>query len=112
MEKKELNLELQKEINSHLNEIVNTMFSNEDYDLTLTNLIRCVKFLTDDISDMVDKMDGDKTGKKDNVRFYNEINERCYSINTLCDTITEKLKADDFTVLYNLIYNQKQIMKA
>lgn len=106
MEKKEF--ELQSEINKQLNSLLNSEFSKADYDLTLINLIRCVKFLTDGISERVDSIDSDKDGKN-KVRFLTDINERCYSIGTLCNTIEQKLNIVDFEVLYGLIHNQKQI---
>lgn len=106
MENKEL--ELKSEINKQLTTLLNSEFSKADYDLTLINLIRCVKFLTDGISERVDLIDGDKTGRNKE-RFLTDINERCYSINTLCETIEQKLNIVDFEVLHGLIYNQKQI---
>jgi|GEM_PF-6395424 len=106
MEKKEL--ELQNEINTQLNSLLNSEFSNADYDLTLINLIRCVKLLTEGISEKADLIDLDKAGKNKE-HFLKDINERCYIIGTLCETIEKKLKIEDFEVLYGLIHNQKQI---
>lgn len=106
MEKKKL--ELQSEVSKDLNNLLNSVFSNEDYELKLINLIRSVKFVTDGISEKVDLINSGKTGKNKE-RLLNDINEKCFSIGTLCDTIEEKLNSSDFIALYNLIYNQKQI---
>jgi hypothetical protein len=101
-------LELQNEINKQLNSLLNSEFSKADYDLILINLIRGIRLLADGISERVDLIELDKSGKNKE-RFLSDINERCYVVGTLCETIEQKLNVAEFEALYKLICNQKQL---
>lgn len=105
MENKEL--ELKSEITKQLDSLLNSEFSKADYDLILINLIRGIKLLTDGISEKVDLIGLDKSGKNKE-RFLTDINERCYIIGTLCETIEQKLNIVDFETLefiwINILY--------
>ena len=96
---------IKEEIDKNINDLLESVFSDENYNLNLRNLIKSISFITSGIQESVEFIRSDKT--KVNEVLLKRIEEQCYCISSLCDTIHEKLNPDDFVTVSNLIYSQK-----
>jgi len=98
---------IQTEINNELNELLNTGFSDENYDINLRNLIKSISFITKGILGSLSYFE-DKTAINKE-RFLDDIRERCFCIDTLCELTDQKINPNDFVIIQNLIFDQKEL---
>jgi len=75
----------------------------------LSNLCEAIKTISDDAHSMIEKIsEDDKKGQRINENLKNRLERDLFQIDTLADTIKEKLQDNDYVELDNLFFHYRK----